>query len=547
MFKESAVLPLVGGKGSKPSPILNRIADKALDNVIEPFPNYADVNFGPDFDWGHKEPGIETSYQLYLQNLRVVGTLLAVYEQTGVVDYLSKADEIVESWLKYVESGGSTEMTWYDHAVGARSRVLMQFLSAMELAGRSYDKERFSAILQKHAELLMDDSLHRMNNHGLMMDMALISLGLGMDRRDYVYRGMGRAESIFWQTFSETGMHQENSPEYHNMVSRMFRELEAFLNANDLSLGGDVLTKLRYAAKHMPRIAKPDGKVPNIGDSGSQRKVDTFNWDSFHDEMSGFTVLKDQSAEMYLAFICGYSAKAHKHADDLSVLLNYRSKDFFIDSGKYNYGKNKFRSFVVSYRGHSSFSAGRPYNRPDDNRYSRTIATDHFLDAKEVKLVSGYNDGFENAKLRRSVYALPGRKLILIRDQGASKANENWTHRFVLSPEVDVQELPDGTVKLINGDAEVFLAWDGPNKPDLTVEHGAIGDTSVKAVVSTATNRVVKTKHLVYTHSPSSKVDAILRISLGAPTSYRSVTAESRLMVSGPGATRPYDLPCFDF
>lgn len=547
MFKESAVLPLVGGKGSKPSPIHKRIADKALENVIEPFPNYADINFGPDFNWEHKEPGIETSYQLYLQNLRVVGTLLAEYEQSGVIDYLSKAGEIVESWLDYVESGGSTEMTWYDHAVGARSRVLMQFLSAMEAAGRPYDKERFSAILQRHAELLMDDSLHRMNNHGLMMDMALISLGLGMDRRDYVYRGMGRAESIFWQTFSETGMHQENSPEYHNMVSRMFRELEEFLNANELTLGEDVLTKLRHAAKHMPRIAKPDGKVPNIGDSGSQRRVDSFNWDSFHDEMSGFTVLKDQSTEMYLAFICGYSAKAHKHADDLSVLLNYRSKDFFIDSGKYNYGKNKYRSFVVSYRGHSSFSAGRPYKRPDDNRYSRTIATDHFLDAKQIKLVSGYNDGFENARLRRSVYALPGRNLVLIRDQGASKGEEDWTHRFVLSPEVEVEELSDGTVKLINGDAAVFLAWDGPGKPDLAVEHGAIGDSSVKAVVSTATNKVVKTTHLVYTHSPSNEVDAILRISLGSPTNDRSVATEGHLTVCGPDDTRPYDLPSFDF
>ena len=327
----------------------------------------------------------------------------------------------------------------------------------------------------------------------------------------------------------------------------MFQELEDFLNANDLSLGKDVMTKLHYTAKHMQRIAKPDGKVPNIGDSGSQKKVDSFNWDSFHDEMSGFTVLKDQGAEMYLAFICGYSAKAHKHADDLSVLLNYRSKDFFIDSGKYNYGKNKFRSFVVSYRGHSSFSAGRPYSRPDNNRYTKTIATDHFLDAREIKLVSGYNDGVENAKLRRSVYALPGRNLILIRDQGASKTKENWTHRFVLSPEVEVEELSDGTVKLINGDTQVFLSWDGTDKPDLAVEHGTIGDSSVKAVVSTATNKVVKTTHLVYTHSPSQSVDAILRISLGSPACDHADSAESCLRVSGPDDTRPFDLPTFDF
>lgn len=546
MFEAKTVLPLLGDKDSKPSPVQKRIADKALRDVIEPFPNYADIEFGPDFNWEHKEPGIETSYQLYLQNLRVVAALLAEFERSGDEAYLSKANEIVLSWMSFVEAGGSTEMTWYDHAVGARSRVLMQFLALMEGEGRPFSKQRFVDMLDRHATLLMDDSLHRMNNHGLMMDMALISLGLGLGRKDYVYRGIGRAESIFWQTFSETGMHQENSPEYHNMVMRMYRELEAFLNANDLTMGADVLTKLRFSGKHMNRIAKPDGKVPNIGDTGSQRSIGTFNWKSFRDEMSGFSVLKDRGAELYLAFICGYSAKAHKHADDLSVLLNYKAKDFFVDSGKYNYGKNIYRKFVASYRAHSSFNAGRAYERRADNRYSKVIATDHFLDSKEIKLVSGYNYGFTGAKLRRSVYAVPDRELVVIRDQGASKRNESWTHRFVLSPEVDVEVWADGVVKLTNGEAEVFLTWVGQELPELTLEHGKIGKTSVKAVVSNATNKISKTKHLVYTHTPSRTVDARLCISFGGPMRDQIAEEGGHLKIDERPSAPALQLPLFD-
>lgn len=546
MFETKTVLPLLGGKDSKPSPVQKRIADKALRNVIEPFPNYADIDFSSDFDWEHREPGIETSYQLYLQNLRVVGTLLAEFERSGNEAYLIKADEIVLSWMNFVESGRSTEMTWYDHAVGARARVLMQYLALMEGEHRPFPKQRFVDMLDQHATLLMDDSLHRMNNHGLMMDMALISLGLGLGRYDYVFRGIGRAESIFWQTFSETGMHQENSPEYHNMVMRMYRELETFLNVNDLTLGEGVLTKLRFNEQHMKRISKPDGKVPNIGDTGSQRNIRAFNWQSFRDEMSGFAVLKDKSSELYLAFICGYSAKAHKHADDLSILLNYKAKDFFVDSGKYNYGKNVYRKFVASYRAHSSFNAGRAYVRPADNRYSKVIATDHFLDAKELKLVSGYNFGFTDAKLRRSVYAVPDRSLVLIRDQGVSKRNETWTHRFVLSPEVNVELMEAGAVKLTNGDAEVFLSWVGQDVPELAIEHGEISKTSVKAVISNATNKVTKTTHLVFSHTPSTAVDARLCISFGEPMGAQIVEEGGHLKIEGQPPATALQLPLFD-
>lgn len=531
MFNHNCVMPLIGGQGSKASPIQKRIADKARDNVIEPFPNYADIHFGPNFDWEHREPGIETSYQLYLQNLRVVGTLLAEYSRSGNTAYLDKSEEIVLSWLEYVEAGNSTEMTWYDHAVGARSRVLMQFLSCMEEAGREYDEPRFRDLLERHASLLMDDSLHRMNNHGLMMDMALISMGLGLERMEYVYHGRGRAESIFWQTFSETGMHQENSPEYHNMVLRMYRELESFLRRNEMTLGPDVLKKLEFASQHIERIAKPDGKVPAIGDSGSQRKLGSFSWESFHDSMSGFSVLKSRDNDAYLAFICGYSAKAHKHADDLSILLNYGGRDFFVDSGKYNYGKNKFRRFVASYRAHSSFTPNRPYVREEDNRYTRKIATDHYLNAPEFKLASGHNYGYENANLRRSVYLLPNHSAIVIHDLGDAASQEDWVHRFVLAPEVEVSELDSRRVRLKSGDSEVVLEWIGSEPPTLTVENGAIGRTSVKAVISTATNRVTKTKHLVYTSKRGTSVDKSLLIHLGSQSSTRMADCDTHFEV----------------
>ena len=110
MFEKSAVMPLIGDSSSKLNKDIKRIASKALDNTIEPFPGYPDIQFGTTFNWEHLEPQLETTYQLYLQNLRVVGTLLAVYENSEDRALLNKASEIVNSWLDYVEAGGETEM-----------------------------------------------------------------------------------------------------------------------------------------------------------------------------------------------------------------------------------------------------------------------------------------------------------------------------------------------------------------------------------------------------------------------------------------------------
>src|SRR5699024_2722060 len=137
MFPKSAVFPLIGDSNTRLTADHKRISNKALANITEPFPNYPDIKFGGNFNWAHQEPELSTSYSLYLQNLRVVGTMLAVFEHTRDEKLLDKCDQIVLSWMEFVEAGGEVEMTWYDHAVGARCRVLTQYLSISDEMNRT--------------------------------------------------------------------------------------------------------------------------------------------------------------------------------------------------------------------------------------------------------------------------------------------------------------------------------------------------------------------------------------------------------------------------
>src|SRR5699024_10952042 len=104
------------------------IADLALDNILMPFPNMGTVKFTQDFNWEYKHKTTPESFQMYLQNLRLVSELLNQYRIDSNIDYILKGKEIVESWFDYVEAGNQTNLTWYDHALGSRTQTLIEFI-----------------------------------------------------------------------------------------------------------------------------------------------------------------------------------------------------------------------------------------------------------------------------------------------------------------------------------------------------------------------------------------------------------------------------------
>jgi hypothetical protein len=414
---------------------------------------------------------------------------------------------------------------------------------ACRKAGESCSWSRLQAQLVKHANLLMDDSIHRVNNHGLMVDHALISAGLVLGDDSYVFNGIGRARSIFWQSFSPRGVHQENSPEYHRMVSRMFRELEEYLSRNGLGLGEDVLSMFEPIDRYLATLAKPDRRVPAIGDSSAGIVADDVLWGSFNDESSGVTVIKSRLNQLYLAFIAGYSLLVHKHSDDLSVILSSGRSEFFVEAGKYNYGTNKFRRYVVSGRAHSAFSLARGYDKSRDNKVTRLIATDHFLDAIDYTVVSGYNAGYDGAILRRTIYYIEKENLIYIRDQGKSNhESEVWRQRFNLHQAVDVEQVGTSAMQLTNSDEMLYVEFLGGGS--VSVVEPEMDSKWVRAVNSPSAGKVVATRQLLCEHAGLARFDAGILIAVGEPTEVQIEESSfgTRLSVRG----QEYLLPRFE-
>src|SRR5699024_2535644 len=148
------------------------------------------------------------------------------------------------------------KMVWYDHPTANRTQVLIQYLYLIQDTDIEVDYDLFRAVLNKHAEVLSNDDIYINNNHGLMMDKSLMVLGHVLNEQKYFLKGYYRSIDTFLYSFSTKGSHLENSPEYHNMVVRMYEELQKYLVNNNKSYNENVLGVLEIAKSYLNIIVK---------------------------------------------------------------------------------------------------------------------------------------------------------------------------------------------------------------------------------------------------------------------------------------------------
>ncbi|MDW3797106.1 heparinase II/III domain-containing protein [Staphylococcus saprophyticus] len=505
-----------------------KIAEAALNNKVIPFPNFDAINFDEKI-WKFEKGTNTASYQLYIQSLRVVGELINYYKISKEEKYLYKAVEIVDSWIEFSEKD-STEMTWYDHPTANRTQVIIELMYYMNSLNHNIDLTKYLRQLEIHCEYLVNDKNYRPNNHGLMMDRSLLCAGVVLKNSLFYIKGKSRAQQTFWHSYSYNGVHLENSPEYHLMVTKMYKIIEKYLNNNNDSLGIEINNMIKKADEYLHKIKRPNNKVPAIGDSSeieiNESEVD---WNNFTDTESGITILKNKTNEIYLGFICGYSTITHKHADDLSIILNYKSQDFFVDSGKYNYSKTKSRYYLVSNKAHSSFQLKEKYEKSNLNKYKKEVWTDTYFDNKTYSLVSGYLNKYKNTFMRRTIYYLKELNLILIRDTGVSKELKNWVNRFNLNNNVEITSMAKDTMKLnIDNNFIILKCLSGQEIKSISQFENEIVE---KPIISKKANKLNYTNQLISKDDNKENTDFLFIIAFNETPDIKIIKEENNLVI----------------
>lgn len=479
------------------------IAKYALNNKIVPFPGFNSTSFNDKIWTVKKSEKYGNSYTLYLHSLRVTVELMLAYEGTKEIEYFNKAEEIINSWIKHSQTDDDNPMIWYDHTTANRTQALIHYLYLADELNRDIDEEKWISLLKKHSEIMSNDEIYKFNNHGLMMDRSLMILGYILDDKSSITKGKSRAVNTFWYSFSSQGIHLENSPQYHTMVVRMYNEIEAYLNKKDDSLGEHVVNYLKLAKEYIPLVTKPNQRLSSIGDSGSDKQPREKQYKNIYDREAGISILQYKDpTPFFVTFIAGYSSRVHKHKDDLSITLNYKEKDFFVDPGKYSYTRNKTRTYITSPSAHSTFYLQDfNYNIHLENRYNRKIVFEGYDDNKTYTLVKGRHGDYTgcSSELTRTVIQLKGYPVLILLDNldTDNKNPLNLVQKFNLA----------STVKIEKGDSSYRLISDGEEmivRQYLETDDKGIikGDKSKPVAVNSAGFAKVKeTNQLVFKKS----------------------------------------------
>lgn len=429
------------------------ISNRAIENIIIPFPGFDEVSFDEKIWNVIKKSKYGQSYTLYIHTLRVCVELLLQFEHTNEKKYYEKAREIIFSWLDFSKFETDNKMVWYDHTTANRTQVIIHFIYVSEKIGEVIDYDLFASTLRKHAEVLMNDDIHNLNNHGLMMDRALMILGNVLKDESYKQKGIFRAVNTFWFSFSHNGIHLENSPQYHNMVLRMYEEIEEYLNTRNESLGKPIVEYMKLAKEYSAFIVRPNRRIASLGDSSNGFKKIKKQYKNIYDREAGISIIQhEEPTPFFLTFICGYSTKVHKHKDDLSITLNYNKEDFFVDPGPYNYSKHKIRKYMTSKEAHSSFYlTDFDYSIKESNRYTRKITLESYFENDDFCMVKGSHHDYNgsHAKLSRDIINFKESDLIIILDDvktSVTKHKLKFTQNFNLDKNIIIEEKQDRVI-----------------------------------------------------------------------------------------------------
>lgn len=423
-------------------------ANNLMNGVYKLQKGLDEINFNKTLDWNYKHSISSNTYQLYLHTLNFNNSLVKAFIQKNDIRYIIKAKLIIEDWIKENLNQKETKnYAWYDHTVSSRIQNLLYYQSN---APNKYKikKKKFAKVFKKHLDFLVKYKNYTENNHGIMMDRALVIGSLFLEdaelRNDYIMLAKNRIEKAILRDYSYKSVHLENSPDYHRMVTNWLNKAIKLFDDIKMPLSSKYKNILKGADIYNGIIVNYNKEYPMIGDTAFGTTNVKKQHNDFIDYEAGVGVFNNRNTQSTLVFNCGFKNLTHKHKDDLSFTLSVEKEEIFVDSGKYNYNKNDpIRKYMISPVAHTTlFVQNKDYLLTNHNVIN--IMTSHI--DKDYKLIKGIHKGYKDITLERSIIVLNSGAYIII-DKAYSKIENTYVQNFLLSHKVTMKVI--GTRKYL--------------------------------------------------------------------------------------------------
>lgn len=278
------------------------------------------------------------------------------------------------------------EMAYHDETTAQR---LLGVIAALDLPDLDEgQRSTLTEFADRTASVLAEPDFHSgLNNHGMFQDLALLTWSVlvapAEDHAGDVAWSLaeGRLDAYFASCFTSDGVHVENTPTYHVMVSRYLPILAGIFRHAGTSSAALYEGLLEGAERYAVHAVTPEGIYPPVSDTqrrplDTETNLRTFIGGEFEyaatagtrgrrpQELtavfprSGYAMTRSAWGDpeaTFVYFSCAYNADYHKHSDELSVFLRSAGRDLLCEAGGYGYNwKDPLTKYAYSSAAHNT-------------------------------------------------------------------------------------------------------------------------------------------------------------------------------------------------
>jgi len=461
-------------KRSNPGDESIEIADQLINNnEIFLFEYWDDFIFNEtELDWS-EDPYDDKTWKYYFHSLRMVSYLMNAYELNGDLTYLEGAQWFIESWIEHNPSPEqqASASAWDDHSTANRISTFIYFWDYYrdsEICESGFANQFLDA-LSMHGEFTANEENYSWgNNHGIYQDRALMQLSVLFPNfeqsEEWLEISTSRLSNKLESDVTPSGVHKEHSTAYHYLVLGLFMDISKFGHYYNIS-NNELDSTIYDMQEYLVHIAKPNGRVPMIGDSKSDyvlgitdEKITNEHYlylvsngnegeeivaNSVVYQDAGVAIFKNNwsaAPPIYFALFNAFHSSAHKQSDDLSFVLTYQQTDYFVDSGKYNYVEtDPYRIYMRSIFAHNSIAVdGESYSVRGTKNVGKSVI-EHSVISSNYSFVKASHTLYEGVKITRSVVFFND-GAIYFHDQIKSDDSHTYTQIFNVGQDVNVDD-----------------------------------------------------------------------------------------------------------
>lgn len=312
------------------------------------------------------------NWQLFHARLIIPRILLAAYRETGREEFFRTARDVILGWALYerralVPKGD----LWFDHAIAERVLALAEFWNVYR-HHPSFDADvaevLFVFVARSRAFLADGGFYYRLSNHGIMQDLALWHASLAFPTLPEVSRHSQLAFERFGKLMGfyidEQGFVLEHSAGYHKTGVQFLSLAFRYMTLLGIEVPQKWRQQFEMAREVYARLRRPDGSLPMFGDTEGgvhlpgpmipvseqeglygppTRRAESVQPQSDLYPVAGYSVWwngldRQEHLSQTVVAWSYFPGFAHKHADELSVLLWARGQTWWTNVGYWPYG-----------------------------------------------------------------------------------------------------------------------------------------------------------------------------------------------------------------